>query len=269
MMYNTKSCFMKSISWLWKKACLFKHCLTVFWKNYMCIYLEVHSTMVAFTPWVIVSTICFVISTFIFLPLEIWYMRKFWLWKASSIIIKRRPSLVISGIICNQSFHTLYFGMSLILSICRLSKETAATTTFWILIHPLICASFSIYIARLWLIYFDINMNVETMNNKWQSIIDPISRNQQQWYRLNKSKYGTWRKVRWYLLGYVTFLFILIATAALLWWIPDDTDSAELAADAVGYTAELMFWSALIFLWVLLCKIPKIHDNIGMLYCNM
>ena len=192
-------------------------------------------------------------------------MRKFWHWRDSSIIIKRKPSLVMTSIICNQSFHTLYFGISLILSIAKVSPdESALATTLGILIGPLISASFSIYIARLWLIFFDINMNVETMNNKWQSIIDPISRNQQQWYRSHKSKYGIWRKVRWYLLGYVALLFILCVIQAFLWLMEDNPDSL-LAADALSYTKLLIFWILLIFLWVLLCKIPKIHDNIGML----
>ena len=199
------------------------------------------------TPLIVTNTICLILSTFVFLPLEIFYMRKYWLLRDSSIITKRRPSLLMSGFICNQFSFVLLFGFILILSIIKVFLyQTVTTTIIIILMYSFLIASYSIYITRLWLICSDLNMNIKNISH---------------WYRSNDSKNGSWRKIKWYLSLYAVIWLAFILVQIFTY---SSESFLTLTFKLNNVIGNFLIWIPLIFLLLYHYQTPDTHDSIGM-----
>eukprot|EP00485_Elphidium_margaritaceum_P010420 CAMPEP_0202710256 /NCGR_PEP_ID=MMETSP1385-20130828/22258_1 /ASSEMBLY_ACC=CAM_ASM_000861 /TAXON_ID=933848 /ORGANISM="Elphidium margaritaceum" /LENGTH=397 /DNA_ID=CAMNT_0049369749 /DNA_START=299 /DNA_END=1492 /DNA_ORIENTATION=- len=117
--------------------------------------------------------------------------------------------------------------------------------------------------SRLMLLYYAIRVRVEFEKYKWQAIIAP-DQSIKPFYLTHKTKYGSWNAVKCFLVGVALFMLgIIVALGTLSVWLGRSSRIFRRASGAVYVIFAVL---PMLAVWVLLLKIPKSHDTIGLQY---
>eukprot|EP01083_Nonionella_stella_P170339 579477_1 len=207
--------------------------------------------------------ILFTISNLIFMPIEIYYTAILYSHRDSLIIAKRKPGLVVTGVALAAVFfllNTTYAGWK-VLSRNHSSLHTQLLLPVFI---PIALLAWYVYIARLWLLFYQIQFDVETIAMRWQSIIDPTN-STKEWFHLHKETLGTWKCTFIILILYeLCAMTIMILLVVLTLHNPTDDRWRS-----VWYTFHWIFsvvalYIPLLFILFISCKTPSHYDTIGL-----
>merc|ERR1712032_1628952 len=83
-------------------------------------------------------------------------------------------------------------------------------------LYPLAMTAWYIYIARLWLLFYSIKFNMETIKGKWQTIIDPDNTTKLQWFRRRRVCLGTQKAASVAVVIYCFLVAILVVVIRVL-----------------------------------------------------
>eukprot|EP01083_Nonionella_stella_P188682 696024_1 len=195
----------------------------------------------------------------IFIPICIYYTRKFLKWRGATFIQKRNPLVVFIVIVCEL----LWIGLDRPLSLCRYACEyleyhqcyhytnTASPFVYALTIVTLVLS----FTYRVWFIYYDVNYIKQAEAAKWKVLI--ISDADQAWFIRHKVDYGN----RHFILYKVLFpmwvaiasffviehLYIIVLNPAL--------DFLAALIDSIIIMTIVTFGVFLLF-----CKTPTLHD---------
>lgn len=181
--------------------------------------------------------------------------------RSSYIIIKRQINILFVNISLNGFNYICYYLLTTSLSHLKINQ--IIDFALWICAVLLIIMSISylLYITRLWLVFYVIMIDIETINNEWQSIIDPTNY-VKQYYLSHKAKFGTWQSIKKYFFVYESIYAIsVICTFYILLY----TNNISLSFIFVSI-ACILSWIPMSFLWYLLYVLPKHQDNIGLVW---
>ena len=220
--------------------------------------------MVSETVSLVYGIICVGIIHLIILPISFYWIYQFWQTRDALIIKKRLPSLVV---IPSISLY-IYFLLACINIMIRREIDLPDEIDYWLhfigdlAYEPLWWIYITIHACRFWLIFYMIKYNSAVLNNKWQSIIDPKTA-QKNWYLENKDKWGNWKYIRYWVIGYCIIAWIctnlIHVTAKIRDAYAEEAfrSSGELSASIFSFIIPIMFDMTI------LCKIPKFDDDIG------
>lgn len=138
---------------------------------------------------VILAIILYSTSTLVLFPVEIYYLVRFCWHYGSHIIAKRRPGMSIMGMLFASTFYLLITAYS-VWSWFN-SHEVFGNTRQMAYLYPIAMTAWYIYIARIWLLFYSIKFNMESIKGKWQTIIDPDNKKYKKWFHSHRKLLGT------------------------------------------------------------------------------
>lgn len=153
----------------------------------------------------IINVILFVIANLIFLPMEIYYFRKFKQFEFTNIVARREKFLLTAVLVLGSIVsYGIYFTLMPILSYFRIHITTEWTV--WVLtgLNTIVGVAYFFYVLRLWLIFYTVMKHYQCLKNKWQSLIDPTSCSK-SWYLVNKTRLGTLTAVKKKLIVWIIY----------------------------------------------------------------
>ena len=202
------------------------------------------------------------------MPFEIYYTIRLWKHRNSLIIAKRKPGLIVIGVLLASFFflfNTIYSIWSLIID------GTVYRNWFFPIFIPIAMASWYIYIARLWLLFYQIKFNIETIKMKWQTIIDPTNTTiSTKWFHLNKKKFGTSKSIYIILIIYEILTIIIIIIIILMVFYQPNNNKNNITYNTLWkllhwFFAIISMYIPLCLILFISCKIPSYYDNIGLI----
>eukprot|EP01084_Bolivina_argentea_P007051 13279_1 len=104
-------------------------------------------------------------------------------------------------------------------------------------------------LIRVWLINYDINYTVWQAQHKWQSLLQNEIKLDDNWYALNKHKYGNWK-----------YMFLIASTIFII------SSASIISINNYFYsqltTLILLYIITLFNFSIILCKIPSFNDQV-------
>lgn len=211
---------------------------------------------------IVCALLFYSISTFLLLPIELYHVCRFFKARHSHIIAKRRPHMVVLAMILATSFYLVILAYS-ILSYLEY-QFIFHDTIIIMLFYPIAMASWYIYISRLWLLFYSIKFNMETIKGKWERIIDPDNNTKLQWFHSHKQCLGTSHSATLYVT--VSSALVLILVLVFFLYIDDNEihQSSEPLILAVNFLLQIItFYVPFLWVSIIWCKIPRHYDNFG------
>lgn len=200
------------------------------------------------------------VSTLILLPIELYYAVRFCWHRSAHIVAKRRPGMSILGMLFATTFYLLVTAYSFWSWLD--SHEVFGSTEQMAYLYPIAMASWYIYIARLWLLFYSIKFNMETIKGKWQTIIDPDNSTKRQWFHSHRKLLGTAKGAS---IGIVLYCSMVLVLIVLLRTLTDDDieEDVMLSTGLILYCLLQSILFVLPFLLILfvLCSIPRHYDS--------
>ena len=204
----------------------------------------------------------FIVVYIIYVPITLYYTKKFRENQTSMFITKRHPTIVLISILSSLIFISLDRPLHLLYFTCHnLQYQTCA---FWSnlslkISYPFVLGPFIASLARVWLIYFDIKFNQATQNSKWMGLINPTCNDLEKnnFFIKHKKNFGNSS----FILKKVTLPIIvplaIIFIAEWTWVRFGDPNYRSIAA----ITDTFIFMTILACIVVITCKTPKLEDK--------
>ena len=152
----------------------------------------------------IIGIVFLSINLLLFVPYLSWSTYRYYKQKNHNLaIIKRRPNIVLICSVISIVYIITYKSAYILLRINAFEQDlNSRRLTLYLLqicnqpvsVFPL---HFSLF--RFWLLYYDVIWYKLSINNQWQSVLNP-SLNEKNWFFQNKHTYGNphWLKYRYF-----------------------------------------------------------------------
>jgi len=203
-----------------------------------------------------------ILSSVIFLSIEVYWLYRIRRYSSTIIIQKRRPGMLLISITAYLCLVTLDGIGTMLIALGVVDANSQMTVqVLWGIIDCVTMPLFWVYLGycctRFWLLFYDINWTVSCGRNQWHSLITGTKKHC-DWFLTHKSSYGSLPWLRPRLFGVILFCCLY-----------------SLTFEAVMIVEELrpVFWVLFLSLHVLctltLCvwilrKIPAFDDHIGL-----
>eukprot|EP01084_Bolivina_argentea_P315351 546326_1 len=196
-------------------------------------------------------------SGVIIAPVLYYYLLQFYKKKHKIYIQKRYPKLVV---ITNSLIICALILVSSLNSVKFVSPLISTNYTVYLLISRILNVISSpflytinwLILARIWLMFYDLNYANSNMNKKWKSYLDPTLIEKDFWLT-NKDKYGSFHYVlKLSIVGSVVFTLFAIITVQFT--ITKNLDSIRIFV--IGALHAIIY----LILMIIYCKLPTIID---------
>eukprot|EP01083_Nonionella_stella_P312489 1117908_1 len=209
----------------------------------------------------IATTSQMVINYFIFVPFVLSFLVRFVKKRHKMIIFKRYPQLVICINILAVITLIFHRPVQILLTISPLRDSKPSYTyylgTSWNVIYFFVHLVIWLYLARFWLMFYDLMHGNSSLNSRWKFYLDPQLDEGDFW-----TKHPHLGSTKW-ILKIATVLWLC---TAFLWAVPYQMSlKVDFVTNGKLYTLSMLLLSlthfvAAIFCTVLWFKTPRISD---------
>jgi len=214
-----------------------------------------------------VNIAIWLLSNCVLVPVEVYYAYQFYDYRASHIINKRKPGILLLSIGSAIIFYFLFQTVILAIEAAGQSPLDQLSVILYHIILPFWYISWFTFIARLWLLYFTIQHSVATINNEWQQVVCSMS-NCDNWYLTEKHTIGTWTPLKKRMAIYALCTYLVDILFAVLTIQYKDDEGARWAIMLIvgsvkALLSTLIPMAFLVYMtfWI---KQLHFHDNIGL-----
>jgi len=202
------------------------------------------------------------LSSVIFLSIEVYWLYRMHQYSQTMIIQKRQPAILMVSITAYLCYVTLDNTMGTLTALNVV--DTDSETTGRVLLGIFVCVTMPLYwvylcycCTRFWLLFYDINWTVSCGRDQWHSLITG-TKTHGDWFLAHKSSYGSFRWLRPRVFGLIAFCCIYSLSLGVMVVVK------HLPSIIVVMLLSLHVLCALIFCVRILRNIPAFDDHIGL-----